>query len=570
MADLIQDLIRYVQNGEQVAADVTNRPIQDLASQVNSLRQLLSLLTAGHRIVDEDAILDAATVPGMPVYIDPLTRIYYPALAGSGSTEIGGQALASSYVRGVVESKLTSTTGVVVLYGESQLTTAQLQAVMGGTFTAGQQFLSGAIAGRLTSAPGSLAVFIGTVTSDAKFFIRPQPPQYGHHTHLRAQLVGAPAGTLTDPAFGDPHVITTPSTAVRGWLPANSTYFPGMTPGVEIPAGAVFGYNLLHAAETDLQQIFPPIPFSGATFTQDGLQLDSTKIQVNAFGIWWMTASYGQAPWPTDYAAALSAPVIDMWESRRFGAAADQGVTAIATHPDSLVEFELLNQFGLPASQGSLLLKIATLLTETDAADAQGLAVKSITGAGFTRGPVVTKVKPGAGMVVTGTGNDVDGYSGLVTVASASSATGGAAVVTGSLATVTQLMQDFLVYSLPAGTTSYLIFTIHVPASVLPNSTISAQLLLHSTSAVTTPASLTWAAKALEVPGGGSDLNAASWTSETALAGTVIPAGYVLPLTITVSNVQPQSRVLIRVQRIGSGDGLSTTFSVLGLNYQVA
>jgi hypothetical protein len=86
--------------------------------------------------------------------------------------------------------------------------------------------------------------------------------------------------------------------------------------GVEIPATAVYGYNILHIDEDELQEIFPFVPPNNAMLVQNGVLVDAAKYSINQYGIWWIADSYGDAPWPVDYNAIGVTNDLDLYTSK--------------------------------------------------------------------------------------------------------------------------------------------------------------------------------------------------------------------------------------------------------------
>lgn len=302
-----------VVNGSAVEASNTNQAAVALTQRTDWLRAQILALTAGTGLRLQAQTIEAGLPPGTPVYYDTTTLSYKAALAALDSSDFV-TAAPSAVVEGIVLS-LTGTVGTVLVNGLMQLTTVQWASVFDtGVFGAGEVFLS-TTTGKISLLPGVLGLSLGTMRPDGSFVFRPaNPGAFLQHVHLQRFLTGEPAGTVVDPVFPNPQVVTTPNPAVQGWLPATPTYFPGFVVGVQIPTGAKFGYNIQHPSETALREIFPMLPPENAQFSQSGLVLSADKVVTNSYGIWWMDDAYGEAPWPVPYLG--TAPEITLWTSR--------------------------------------------------------------------------------------------------------------------------------------------------------------------------------------------------------------------------------------------------------------
>jgi hypothetical protein len=252
----------------------------------------------------------------MAVYFDKTTNTFKAALATvSGSDYIS--AAPSALWQGLIES-VAGTVADIVVGGTLTLVMADWDAVWdGGVAVAGDVFLSEITAGNLSSTPGNLGLYIGHLKASGEMLIRlGGTNNYTQHIHLKRTILAKPAGTVVDPVFNADQVITTPDITEQGWLPATPTYFPGYVVGVEIPATAAYGYNILHADEDELQAVFPFVPPNNAILIQSGVLVDAAKYSINQYGIWWLADSYGDAPWPVDYTAVGVVNDLDLYTSK--------------------------------------------------------------------------------------------------------------------------------------------------------------------------------------------------------------------------------------------------------------
>jgi hypothetical protein len=338
-------VIPGVVNGGPVEASYTNQAAVALAQRTDWLREQLLALTTSTSTWLRGQAIQPGVVDGTPVYFDNVTSTYKPAQAAVDNNDFV-TAAASAVVEGIAVN-VSGGVADIVLGGRVSLTTLQWAAVFDtAIFGTGEVFLS-TVAGKISLEPGSLGISLGNMRADGTLILRvPNSGPFLGHIHLQRFLSGNPAGTVVDPPPATPQTIAVPNPAVQGWLPATNVYFPGYVVGVQIPVGAVFGYNIQHPSESALRDIFPMIPPTNAQFSQSGLILGDSKVVVNQYGVWWMDNSYGNAPWPTNYTANLPAPApeITLWTSR---------LTADVSLSETIIS-ELVNELanGLLASLG--------------------------------------------------------------------------------------------------------------------------------------------------------------------------------------------------------------------------
>ncbi len=405
-------VVRTIADGSPVDAATANAPLSDLAQRTEWLRDQLLAITAGAQLVLRNQTVPLGTVLGEVVYYDDALNTYMPARATYDTTN-PTVAAASAFWQGVVVA-VSGTGADILIGGTGELAQADWAgAFEGGVFAAGDVFLSSVTAGKLSSVPGCCGIYIGhlrdTGGGDAELLLRlGNPGSYLEHIHVERTLVGDPAGTVIDPAPGDPQLVNTPDPLEQGWLPANVTYFPGYVVGVQIPTGAVFGYNIQHANETALREIFPLVPPDNAQFSQTGLILTSDKVVTNAYGIWWMDNSYGNAPWPVDYAVSGVADPVTLWTAR---------LTA-STLLSDLISQAIINR--LANGEIDEIAAASIQSSDPDSLGVSGTEGDAITG---WRGDIlltnngVTGVRYGRGLAIAGTaGDNVLGYKGLLDV----------------------------------------------------------------------------------------------------------------------------------------------------------
>lgn len=303
-----RELIRNIEDGQPVDAGNTNRPITDVQGNVAYLKSLFDAAELGTALFAREVGLEEECLVGYAVYWDAGNQRFARAKAAATvSNDTGVELADTAQVVGIVYAKDTATSGTVLLLGYAEVDIAAAAAV--DTPEAGFYFLSGVTAGGLTLQQPPVGIGVLFYDGHGKVLVNPQPRNFLEgHRHYRIELFARPAGTVTEPAQGDPHTISAADSDLPGWLPADDASFAG-----NAPEGAKFGYNL--AAHTELQELWPPIPLTAATvfverpsLTYDvtanrlgATMLDSRMVVIDQNGIWWMSDEYNQAPWDTDY-----------------------------------------------------------------------------------------------------------------------------------------------------------------------------------------------------------------------------------------------------------------------------
>ncbi len=560
-------LVRLVSDGDPVDADHTNQAPTDLTQRTTYLKNVLDTLESGQLLTVTGATLQAALPVGTPMYLDT-DNVLKPAVVALAVDAVGGAASKTAYVFGLLLAKDTDTSGSAAIVG--RITTLSqsdwANVIDGGVWAAGHYFLSAENAGKISTAPGSLAVYVGQMLPDATFLLRAAPPTYGSHTHYQFDLLGKPAGTVVDPAVGVDQTISVPDATQRGWLPATAPYFPTE----QIPAGAKFGYNLAHASEAALRAVFPPVPLSGATFDQGGLTLDDDVVTVNEFGIWWNLQTYGNAPWPVDYAATSIAEDVIFWFSRLLFATDTGVVTSLQKDPASLLDIQVVNASGQAATAGKLRLLVSSLLPSSSTTNEAATAVKTISGGTHTTGPVASRLIPGAGIAMTAAqGDGILGYYGAVTVsASNSDALQGSATLVNIQNARQDTVSDLIMVSLPVGRDSSPVFQIEISKLAPPVSGLRLRPWLYSSTTGTTPA-VTAQYRIIPATSANTVIPTGWSTLGTGLGALAVTSGQMrqLDLTPDIANVPAGAVVLVRFVRLGSTDGFSGTIGIPRLDF---
>ena len=557
------ELVRLLVDGEAVSAGVTNRSAQDLAQRTQYLRESLSQLAAGQALLHLDAPLQAGMPIGTPVYLSGTT--YRPAQALSGAGDVPAP---ESISVGMLYSKSTDTNGTVVLGGRFILADWTV-VTEDGTSTAGAYYVTASVAGKLTRSRGVVGVYVGSLATDGSFILQPRQPAYNDHTHRVFTLVGSPAGTVTDPGVGGTHVVTTPNTAVRGWLPANNTYFPGWTTGVQIPTTAKFGYNLTHSGDAALFGNFPPSPTDSAVSVQGGLTVTPSPMFINSYGVWWLDDTYGNAPWPVDYSVTTSAADIQYWATHATTTVSATGVTSLIGRAGSALAIEVVNSGGSGATSGALQLNVPTLLPVSNGADDSHLAVKSTTGNASTKGAVAARIKAGANVAITAThGDGSAGYYGTLTIA-ANTGTGSgdtASLVLLSSA-VNTVVSDYSMTQLPVGLTSAPVWGMDVSELAAATVTMTPILWIYGGASLQLPATFTYQTKIVTPSAGGVVLATPTWSTATRVSTVTTVSGKVYAISLPTLSVARGSRVAVRLNRAGSTDGYTGAIGILRVAY---
>lgn len=406
-----QGNFKHVTPGEPVAADVVSRPDRALENRTNYLRDRLDAAELGQALYDTSVAVAPDVLPGHAVYWNYTTQRYERALAAV-ATDTTTQLLTvqpSSDCLGLCFRKRSSTVGDIVLRGVISL--PELSNAIGSTIAPGRYYLSAVEAGKLVQVQPATSVYVCYVLgpkdncSDVpRVVVMPHVKDFlDDHTHYRFELVCQPAGVNTlEPNAGNPyHTVTSPDSALPGWLPADHASFNG-----NAPAGAKFGYNL--AAHFALSRVWPPVPVQSVAVLWDkGLdgvgatevpQGPNGRVICNAYGIWWMTNCEGEVPWPENYVAGAPAPDFTLCpqpEVMRLMVVYMRMLTGNDRHvvtklaPADGSPISVTNCSGQPASTGDLQLDLDLLIDSAEVLGGQ--AIKSVLNGHKLQGGWVTE-----------------------------------------------------------------------------------------------------------------------------------------------------------------------------------
>ena len=195
--------------------------------------------------------------------------------------------------------------------------------------------------------------------------------------------------------------------------------------------GAEYRYNI--GMHSGLNAFYPPVPSGAASLVLNGVELDSiehftggTYLASNDT-IYWYVSRYGLVPWAVDWVSA-TATGEDYNQQNMIlhfarNVAGETGyVSSIRPKPGSAVR---LTAKGTDAasSTGDLEIDYDVALSSLDAGLTGYSVVKGVSGNTLRYGPVVERIKTGAGLVATQQAGAPDGQ-GVVTLSLSSAASG--------------------------------------------------------------------------------------------------------------------------------------------------
>lgn len=172
--------------------------------------------------------------------------------------------------------------------------------------------------------------------------------------------------------------------------------------------GARFVYNI--GMDGALRQFYPPMPMSAAALVINGLEQlskalhpDAAAYQVAYGGLYWLVDRYAQVPWPADWVSYTDPGTMDLRTSLYLVHMRMQNtsvVTSLQPAPGSPIKV-LRCGTGDTATTGDLMLAVDFAFAEEDTDLADYRVLKKISGTKFIRGPVVSKIRQGAGISIT-------------------------------------------------------------------------------------------------------------------------------------------------------------------------
>lgn len=406
MSTTLTPQIDYIRNGEAVDAGITNRPIRQVASRIQRIRDRLDASEPGTTIILPDVAITSDVRTGMPVYFNSTTSKFSPGLATNNIN--GLQPADSAVIWGlarVIEGTLTAD---IILEGALEISLTQAGV---SSPAAGEYYLSGSTAGRLQTSPAAIPIRVCSVGPDGLVYVCPSPvgPPDGHF-HYRFNLDPTPAGTivLSDEALSPttPTVtIISADSSLTGWLPADDPIFND-----EAPDGAYFGYNI--SQDPQLLAAWPPDPIDAASFVvfeeANGWYGREVRpganglVQFTRSGIWWMTNYADDAPWnyPDDSIAVIAGLLEEQRPDRYttlFFGRSRYGMyrTAVTSLRSVNAAITVVSDCdGSAASAGPLVIDWNPDYESTTTTDLGGLAIKEFNAGSFVKGPVISGLTP--------------------------------------------------------------------------------------------------------------------------------------------------------------------------------
>lgn len=405
--------IDFIKTGESVVPGTPNRPLSQLSQQLENLFNLYKSSRFGEALFLFDATVDPDVKIGMPLYYNSNNNRFEATVLSVTTGEDNSRvSLADSAIPwGVLSKKKTSITGDILVFGSDSVDIRGDHSGVnpGGVVPSATWYLSSS-PGHVRTSPSDVSVPVFRTLSNGKIFILPIfHEQLLNRPEYSFRLFMYPSGTVSMPAEGDPHVITNPSEAIPGWLPVSHPSIAGIA-----PAGAFFGYNL--SAHSALAAVFPPVRPENVVIRMQrsshydlnrrfyGQVLYQDMVVVDANGVWWMTNSFDQVPWPTDLdnTNPLIPPnpsdpqyddyVLKMVFNDVLGREHRRGVNTLKSG-DSRIQV-VCPLSGEPAVSGDLEIRFESFL-EVDAEDTPGYKVlKSVNSdlGTFQKGPVTSGV----------------------------------------------------------------------------------------------------------------------------------------------------------------------------------
>jgi hypothetical protein len=308
----LERFIKFIKEGEPVSPGTPNRPLQQLDQNIRYLWDVIQAAELGSTVYARSQPVASTVQVGQPVYFNSVTGQFEAAYAAAETDTITGYLVLpdQAQVWGIVATKLHATLADILLFGYAPI---DITAAVGadhnvdGSIPAGTWYLSGASVGQLTRQMPPISIPVLKTNASGGVFVNPSFVDFlENHRHYMFELTMLPAGDVTPPDQGDPHVITNVDPDKPGWLPANHTIFGGLA-----PEHAVFGYNF--SQDLPLKNIYPPIPLQSASIQMQrpniwntelerrwyGQQLMEDMVIIDRNGIWWMSDLYDTVPWPT-------------------------------------------------------------------------------------------------------------------------------------------------------------------------------------------------------------------------------------------------------------------------------
>lgn len=503
----LERFIQYIKEGEPVSPGTPNRPLSQLDQNIRYLYDIIQAASLGSTVYARSQTVESTLQVGQPVYFNPANSRFEPAFAAAVSDSTTGYLVVpdQAQVWGIVANKLNATLADILLFGYAKI---DISAAIGdavnedGSVPAATWYLSGVSAGVLTRQLPPVTIPVCKTDNSGGVYVNPRFVDFlENHRHYVFELLMAPAGTVTEPPSGDPHVITDPDPELPGWLPADNAIFGGLA-----PTGAKFGYNL--SQDLTLKNLYPPVPLQSACITMQrpsiydavgehrwyGQQLMSDLVVIDRNGIWWMSDCYDEVPWPTDldtedpappvtdYCNPLSREYVMKFYYTRVGFATDNAVVSSLASLDPRLKISCAGKPTVPASAGDLEidLDLQFMIGQLNATGYSAIKAFNPLTNTFDFGPVCEGVRATSNNVVlSGTSQVIDGntvYQGVVGIGVLNQATQELSSQLVRLNGVTEENYPVLYLGMPNDVTTDYVVKFDVPADAPTNSTFQLRL----------------------------------------------------------------------------------------------
>lgn len=190
---------------------------------------------------------------------------------------------------------------------------------------------------------------------------------------------------------------------------------------VDEAPGAIFEYAMdMH---TDLARFYPPMPLSSAVLTVNGIEQsskllhdESPSYQAANSTLYWFVNNYAQVPWPVDWDEGSDNPVHSTLYLVHMRVQDTSRVDSLQPAPGSPIRV-LRCGTNDAATTGDLMLDVDFSLATVQAGLQGYQVVKAVAGNKLQLGPVVSKIRAGAGISITSRSGHPDGQ-GEVTISS--------------------------------------------------------------------------------------------------------------------------------------------------------
>lgn len=357
-----KSVVTRIKSSDSVAADVVNTPLSQLAERTDYLKAVMENMTASEFNYLSNIPISAALEVGQAVYWDSGNRRFGPALArwSDDLSDYGSLLPAeSAYFSGILVSRHTGETGSVIISGYIS-NFHNIEDLFGeASPEAGVYYVSAEKPGVLTKDAPPMTVPAVMYDGAGNVIMLPTGSIVSQHDHRQYRLSSA------------------------FWIPATPENFPGM----DIPAGANWGYDRENAPE-ELDSLFTLYTGTGSFLLEDaGTILNNTYIELNDDNIWIKDTT----PPLEDVLAHIAYP----------DAHGPNIVRGVTTDTPEYFSFSVSN--GLMTAN----MKEATL----DAADDDSMyALKEIENNTQKKGPVVTVLQQGEGIIVTSQDGEGHGH----------------------------------------------------------------------------------------------------------------------------------------------------------------